>query len=50
MSVVGELIAEIVPERLLPSGHCLHVESPYPLRRDESMTVVCQAEREEEVL
>jgi hypothetical protein len=49
MFVVGELIAEIVPERFLLRGHCLHVESPYSLGSDESTTVVCRAEREEEV-
>jgi DNA integrity scanning protein DisA with diadenylate cyclase activity len=46
----GELIAEIVPERLLPRGHGVHVERPYSLRSDELMTVVCRAEGEEEVL
>jgi len=46
----GELIAEIVPERLLPRGHCVHVEGPYSLHSDEHMTVVCRVEREEEVL
>lgn len=50
MFVGGELIAEIIPERLLPRGHCVHVESPYSLRSDESTTVVCRAERQEEVL
>jgi hypothetical protein len=50
MLVAGELIAEIVLERLLLRGHYVHVERPYSLHGDAHMSVVRRAEREEEVL
>jgi len=48
MLLAGELIAEIVLERLLLRGHCVHVERPYSLHGDAHMTVARRAAREKE--
>lgn len=47
MFVDGELTAEIIPELWLLRERSLHVERPYSVRSDESMTVAHRSKRGE---